>query len=223
MRNTDLYRDQDDYERFKMTTISKKEAAVLVERGLLKKEIYDTIPDDNPRPGQSLYEKAGRLAKPDSKHMLTEGAVAPDANEGAQRVNKYRNKKVYLYEDGVNSEDKNLQGHGKVSDVFDSKKEFDRWNQLQMLQRAGGISELDRQKTFILLEGYKIDGRTVYPVKYKADFYYRNNVTGKYVIEDVKPFDKKTKQYKTTKDFAIKRKLLEHKYCLSGECVFQLY
>lgn len=197
-----------------MTTISKKEAAVLVQKGLLKKEIYDSIPDDNAGVERLLYDT--------SKKRLGEG-YKEKKSAPQPRVNKYRNKKVYLYEDGVNSEEKTLEGHGRVSEVFDSKKEFDRWNQLQMLERAGGISELSRQKTFVLLEGYKIDGRTVHPIVYKADFYYKNNVTGKYVIEDVKPFDKKTQLYKTTKDFAIKRKLLEHRYCLTGDCVFQLY
>lgn len=202
--------------------MSKKEATVLVEKGLLKKEIYDSIPDDNVPKEKLLYEMTTKQ-NGKGNNIIPTHKQNNEHTETTSRINKYRNVKVYMYEDGVTSEERDLIGHGDIKYTFDSKKEFDRWNQLQMLERAGGISELSRQKTFVLLEGYKIDGRTVYPVLYRADFYYKNNVTGKYVIEDVKPFDKKTKKYKTTKDFAIKRKMLEHRYCLDGTCIFQLY
>ena len=62
---------------------------------------------------------------------------------------------------------------------FDSKAEAGRWQTLRMLERAGGISRLERQVVFPLL----VNGVTI--GKYKADFvyYWPNNER---VIEDVK-------------------------------------
>lgn len=76
-------------------------------------------------------------------------------------MNKYRNKKTEI--DGI---------------VFDSKKEAARWSDLLLLQRAGKISNLQRQVPFVFeVNSVKIG-------TYKADFTYRDN--GWYVVEDVK-------------------------------------
>lgn len=83
--------------------------------------------------------------------------------------------------------------------TFDSVKEYRRYCELALLERAGQITDLQRQVKFELIPSQKIDGKVVeYPCSYVADFVYMEN--GKKVVED-------TKGYKT-KDYIIKRKLM---------------
>lgn len=84
--------------------------------------------------------------------------------------------------------------------VFDSKKEANRYCELNLLVRAGKISDLRRQVTFELVPKQS-DERAV---KYIADFVYMDNSTGKTIIEDVKGY--------RTKDYIIKRKIFKHRY-----------
>ena len=82
---------------------------------------------------------------------------------------------------------------------FDSVKEYHRWCELKLLERAGVITDLKRQVKFELIPSQKIDGKVVErPVTYVADFVYEQN--GKVVVEDTKGFK--------TKDYIIKRKLM---------------
>lgn len=76
---------------------------------------------------------------------------------------KYKNRRVFTQE-------------GK----FDSQKEYGRWCDLKLLQKAGKISELRRQVPFELIPKR---GR-LRAIKYVADFVYVEN--GKEVIEDSK-------------------------------------
>ena len=86
---------------------------------------------------------------------------------------------------------------------FDSKKEADRYVVLNLLQKAGKISDLQVQVPFELIPSQKVDGLTVErPCVYKADFVYREN--GKLVVEDTKGYKKGT-AYSV---FSIKRKLM---------------
>lgn len=77
--------------------------------------------------------------------------------------------------------------------TFDSKKEARRWGELQMLAKAGEITELERQhKIPLAMDEYPIKIRSArYPngrrVSYVADFTYFEN--GQFVIEDTKGFD----------------------------------
>ena len=99
-------------------------------------------------------------------------------------MNKYGNKKVALGDE-----------------IFDSKHELRRWIELQMLLRAGRISDLRRQVPFELIPAQKRDGKIVErPVKYIADFVYTEN--GETVVEDAKAPITRTKEY------IIKRKLM---------------
>ena len=98
--------------------------------------------------------------------------------------------------------------------TFDSKKESDRWNELNLLQRAGKISGLERQVKFVLIPtqyekfprysqktGKRLkDGiRTLeQECSYVADFVYMQD--GKQIVEDTKGVK--------TKDYIIKRKLM---------------
>ncbi len=83
--------------------------------------------------------------------------------------------------------------------TFDSKKEANRYRELVLLERAGRLSNLQRQVKFELIPSQKIDGKVAERAcTYVADFMYIEN--GKKVVEDTKGFK--------TKDYIIKRKLM---------------
>lgn len=152
----------------------------------------------------SLKEFAELTARcPQLATKLKQPPVKPAAR-------KYRNIKVYVYEDGFVSQEVKVEGHGKLTATFDSIKEYNRWCGLRLLERAGKISDLSRQTKLIIQPKTKVGETTVREIAYKADFVYTRN--GKTVVEDVKPFDSKTNAHRTTKDFRIKWKLLQAKY-----------
>lgn len=80
--------------------------------------------------------------------------------------------------------------------IHDSQKEAARWSQLKLLERAGEITDLQRQVKYELVPPQKGE-RAVF---YIADFVYTDVRTGNTVVEDTKGF--------RTKDYIIKRKLL---------------
>lgn len=67
---------------------------------------------------------------------------------------------------------------------FDSKREYARYCQLQMLEKKGIITGLRRQVPFVLAPPVKLSGRTKPALKYTADFVYKEN--GKTIVEDTK-------------------------------------
>lgn len=93
--------------------------------------------------------------------------------------------------------------------TFDSKKEYRRYCELKLLERAGVISELELQKPFVLIPAqYEVkadkpakSSKTLLEraVTYKADFVYTQD--GKTVVEDVKGGVR-------TKEYILKRKLM---------------
>ena len=99
-------------------------------------------------------------------------------------------------------------------ETFDSRKEFRRYEELQLLQQAGEIKNLRRQVKFLLIptqrEPSKIGSRggvkrgklLERECSYIADFVYGEN--GKMVVEDTKGV--------RTKDYIIKRKLMLYVY-----------
>lgn len=110
--------------------------------------------------------------------------------------NKFHSKKITV--DGI---------------TFDSKKEYRRYCELALLEKAGQIQNLELQKVFELIpaqyetfERYGKKGNRLKDGKsciekacvYKADFVYIEN--GEIVVEDTKGF--------RTKDYIIKRKLM---------------
>lgn len=117
--------------------------------------------------------------------------------------NKYHSKKIIR--DGI---------------TFDSVKEYKRYCDLLLLERAGAISDLKRQVPFELIpaqfeelptgEYYKRGERKGQPkfkrvciensVVYNADFVYTEN--GKTIVEDTKSSATKTK------DYTLKRKMM---------------
>lgn len=114
-------------------------------------------------------------------------------------MNKYHNRKVKT-SDGV---------------VHDSRKEANRWVELNLLERAGEITNLKRQVEFLLIppqyeeikKGKKKKRKLVErAVVYRADFVYQDE-NGEIHVEDVKGF--------RTKDYIIKRKLMRYVYQIS--------
>lgn len=89
--------------------------------------------------------------------------------------------------------------------VYDSKKESKRSIELQYLERAGKIKNLERQKQFVLQEAFvNNEGKKVRSISYLADYYYEQD--GQKVVEDVKSPATRTKVY------MIKKKLFQFKY-----------
>ena len=105
---------------------------------------------------------------------------------------------------------KNKYGARKVTapdgQKFDSQREYTRWCELKLLERAGLILDLQRQVKFVLIPSQKDEkGKTIEKeCSYWADFVYFDNATRKMVVEDAKGV--KTEVYK------IKKKLMLHKY-----------
>lgn len=71
---------------------------------------------------------------------------------------------------------------------FDSKREAKRWSELQLLERAGEISNLQRQVPFPLFgRDDPIQTPTGRQMRYIADFVYTDNrLSGATVVEDAK-------------------------------------
>ena len=88
--------------------------------------------------------------------------------------------------------------------TFDSVKEYRRYCELRLLERAGEVAELRRQVKFELLPSQRVDGKVVErPVTYIADFVYTDK-DGRQVVEDTKGV--------RTKEYIIKRKLMLYRY-----------
>ena len=97
-------------------------------------------------------------------------------------MTKYHNRKITRY-----------------GETFDSVKEYRRFCELKLMERAGVIKDLKRQVKFELIPSQKVDGKVVErPVTYVADFCYWKD--HQFVVEDTKGFK--------TKDYIIKRKLM---------------
>ena len=90
-------------------------------------------------------------------------------------------------------------------ELFDSKREYNRWCELRLLERSGIIQNLQRQVKFRLIDSQKTSERTERQCDYLADFVYCEN--GSRVVEDCKGM--RTDVYK------IKRKLMLEKYNIS--------
>lgn len=99
------------------------------------------------------------------------------------KFNKYSNQKVVI--DNIK---------------FDSKKEANRYLELKIIEKAGEISNLQLQKSFLLIDKQK-DERAV---TYKADFVYYDDKKQRWIAEDVKGYK--------TKEYIIKRKLFKSIY-----------
>lgn len=86
--------------------------------------------------------------------------------------------------------------------VFDSKKECDHFIYLQYLEKAGEITDLQRQVRFELQPSFKHNGKTIRSITYVADFTFKDK-DGLMHIQDTKGI--KTEVYK------IKKKMMQFK------------
>ncbi len=106
----------------------------------------------------------------------------------------------------------------KDGEKFDSVKEYKRFCELLLLEKAGEVTDLKRQLKFVLIPAqyeyikqYSKNGKQLKDKRvlleretaYFADFVYRNK-DGRVVVEDTKGVK--------TKDYIIKRKLMLHVY-----------
>ena len=84
-------------------------------------------------------------------------------------------------------------------ETFDSVKEYRRFCELRLLERAGAVTDLRRQVKFELIPAQRIDGKVVERAcGYVADFVYMEN--GQQVVEDTKGM--------RTQEYRLKRKLM---------------
>ena len=89
---------------------------------------------------------------------------------------------------------------------FDSKKEYNRFCELKLLERDNTISNIRKQVKFVLIPAQRENGKGKVierEVAYFADFTYTDNATGKMVVEDVK-----SSITRTNPTYTIKRKLM---------------
>lgn len=92
---------------------------------------------------------------------------------------------------------------------FDSVKERNRYQELELLEYAGEIERLEVHPKFQLQKAFKCPwtGEKVQPIKFKADFLYWE---GNHLIcEDVKAISKKTGKILKTRDFEVRWKLAQ--------------
>ncbi len=108
------------------------------------------------------------------------------------KQNKYHNKKAFV---------------GNI--LFDSKKECDYFYRLKLMEQVGMIKDIKRQVPFELVPTYKINGKTIRKMQYRADFTYITTEDNKLHVVDVKGY--RTEVYK------LKKKLFEYKYNMEIE------
>lgn len=91
--------------------------------------------------------------------------------------------------------------------VFDSKKESVEWARLSALQRAGKIRDLERQKRFVLQDGFVNNkGERVRPIYYVSDFSFYDVERGSLVAMDTKSKATRTPVY------LLKKKMFEYRF-----------
>ena len=87
--------------------------------------------------------------------------------------------------------------------TFDSQREYKRWCELKLLQKAGEIFNLERQVKYVLIRSQtRSDGKKEREVAYIADFRYQTSKGSHTVLEDSKGV--------RTDAYIIKRKMILH-------------
>jgi len=91
---------------------------------------------------------------------------------------------------------------------FDSKNEGERYEELKLLEKLGKIKDLKLQFQFVLREKDDFYRKE----SYFADFFYYDNELNKFIVEDSKPFNKRTKEFYLTDIFKRKWKIVKKKF-----------
>lgn len=92
---------------------------------------------------------------------------------------------------------------------FASGWEARRYKELKLLERAGKIKDLRLQPKFVLVKGFKYNGKTVRQMSYFADFIYYDCERKMTIIEDVKG---RREQVYINKVKIFLRKLIDGEY-----------
>lgn len=118
-----------------------------------------------------------------------------------QRIKSQTIKNIPLKEKSIVGKPRSKYGNTKVEVngiKYDSKKEAKKAEELEMQERLGIISNLERQKKFVLQPSFKFAGHTIREIAYVADFVYMEN--GTQVVMDVKsPITRANPVYKIKK------------------------
>lgn len=89
--------------------------------------------------------------------------------------------------------------------TFDSGRELKRWMELELLQKAGKISDLQRQVPFTLAKSVILGGRAKPSIRYIADFaYWDLRGAPAFIAEDAK-----SPHLRTNPVFRLKMHLLK--------------
>jgi len=154
-----------------------------------------------------------RITEKQYREYMQRLGLQPDEvvmSKETKKKPKYRNVKVYVYEDGYVSHEP-VQNHGGLADRFDSIKEYNRYRELVLLEKAGIISNLQKQVPMVIQEAFiDNDGKKQRAIIYKADFIYIKD--GEEVVEDVKGYDMKKQKFICTRAFMQKWKMLKALY-----------
>lgn len=114
--------------------------------------------------------------------------------------------RVAAYAARTEKKSKSKYGNQKVTTAegltFDSKAEYRRWCELNIMVKSKEITELKRQVSFDLVPAQvSPDGTKLRPVAYVADFTYRDK-SGELIVEDPKGC--------VTETWTLKKKLMLH-------------
>lgn len=91
--------------------------------------------------------------------------------------------------------------------MYDSKFEAHKAYELDMLERAGKIKDLQRQVRFILQDGFVNNmNKKIRPISYIADFVFYDCKRKQQIVMDTKSPATRTAEYR------IKKKLFEYRY-----------
>jgi len=139
-----------------------------------------------------------------------------------KKAPKYHNIKVFVYADGFvlyASCKQKVSGHGALLRKYDSVKEYNRSNELRLLERVHKIDALQEQVPFEISPAFVDNtGKKHLAVIYRADFTYIEN--GQEIVEDVKAKDQKTGKYLCTEAFKLKWKIMQAQY---PQKIFRLF
>lgn len=102
---------------------------------------------------------------------------------------KYKNKQVEV--DGI---------------IFDSALESKYYLHLKQLQEQGIVKSFEMQKTYLLLEGYTIEGKKRQSIKFTPDFIVH------YADGTARVIDVKGSEMAISRDFPLRKKMFECRY-----------
>lgn len=136
------------------------------------------------------------------------GKATSSASVPAKKPPKYGNQKTTAIDPKTGKEI-----------TFDSKKECDFYFELLAREKAGEVYGITRQVEFTILEGFTDQtGKKHRPIKYIADFYYKERINrrfigGRYISDNVVPHIVDVKGGKATQTavYKLKKKLLAYK------------